>query len=71
MKTPSSAVELIPQCVHPRIPVEMAMVGAALGPPVACGLLNQLLPVLANTSAALILVLLIVSAACTGYCSAA
>lgn len=43
---------------------------APLGPLVACGLLNQILPALANTSAALILVLVIVAAACTGYRSA-
>ena len=52
------------------VPDEMAVVGAALVPLVVCGLLGQLLPALANTSSALILVLVIVAAACTGYRSA-
>ena len=45
----------------------VAILGAALAPLVICGLLGLLPSALANTSAALILVLVIVAAACTGY----
>jgi K+-sensing histidine kinase KdpD len=70
MKNRSSSAELVAQRGNHPVPYEMAMVGAALGPLVACGLLSQLLPALVNTSAALILVLAIVAAARTGYRSA-
>jgi hypothetical protein len=54
---------------HP-VPYEMGIVFAVLAPLLTCGLLSLPWIGLANTSAALILVLVIVAAASTGYRSA-
>ena len=56
-----------PGCVQRLLSRRVAILGAALAPLVICGLLGLLPSALANTSAALILVLVIVAAACTGY----
>ena len=53
--------------VQRLLPRRVAILGAAFAPLVICGLLGLLHGALANTSAALILVLVIVAAACTGY----
>jgi hypothetical protein len=67
MAKPTSAPEPFSQAAEHPIGREAALIGAFLAPMVSSGLLSLFRGSLANTSAALILALVIVAAACTGY----